>query len=88
MNPKRDSKQLQAIGQRLKDARIALGFSQKELYNRLGVGASTWHNWETGKRTPDPFVMVELLDLYGISLDWIYAGSAYKDIVAQKNLID
>lgn len=74
MNPYRDPQELQAIGLRLKAARIALGFNQKDLYDSLDVGASTWHNWESGKRTPDLFVMLNLKQRHGISLDWIFDG--------------
>ena len=74
MNPYRDPQELQAIGLRLKAARIALGFNQKDLYDDLDVGASTWHNWESGKRTPDLFVMLNLKQRHGISLDWVFDG--------------
>ena len=74
MNPHRDPKELQAIGLRLKAVRTALGLSQKDLYDSLGVGASAWHNWESGKRTPDIFVMLNLKRQYGITLDWIFDG--------------
>ncbi len=75
MHPERDPEELKAIGNRLKFSRLALGVSQKSLYERLGVAANTWHQWEAGKRTPDPLVMTKLHDLFGISLDWIYAGN-------------
>jgi transcriptional regulator with XRE-family HTH domain len=74
MMPPRDQNTVKAIGVRLRKARNVLGLSQKELYDSLKVGASTWHNWETGKRLPDPIVMVELRRAYGVSVDWIYAG--------------
>lgn len=74
MNRDRDAEELKAIGMRLKAARLALGLSQKEVYEALGVGASTWHHWESGKRTPDPLVMAKLQKLHGISLDWIFAA--------------
>ena len=74
MMPSRDPKELQAVGQRLRTARKALGLSQKELYDSLGVGASTWHNWESGKRLPDPLVMAQLRKVYGVTLDWVFAG--------------
>ena len=74
MMPTRDPKELQAVGKRLRKARKALGLSQKELYDSLGVGASTWHNWESGKRLPDPLVMAQLRKVYGVTLDWVFAG--------------
>jgi transcriptional regulator with XRE-family HTH domain len=76
MNPNRDPKKLQEVGNRIKAAREALGLSQKDIYDALGVGASTWHNWESGKRAPDPFVMANLQILHGITLDWIYVGDS------------
>lgn len=67
---------LKLLGDRLRAARLALGLTQKKLYEPLGVKAATWNHWESGKRLPDPLVMVKLKELHGITLDWIYAGDA------------
>lgn len=74
MNKPRDNEDLEIIGNRLKAARIALGLSQKELYETLGVKAAAWSHWEGGKRMPDPVVMFELYKRHGITLEWIYGG--------------
>ena len=76
MTRDRDPDNLKAIGGRLRAARLALGLTQKDLYEPLGVKAATWNHWESGKRLPDPLVMARLKDLHGITMDWIYAGDA------------
>lgn len=68
--------ELKIIGNRLRAARLALGLTQKELYEPLGVKAATWNHWESGKRLPDPLMMAKLKELHGITTDWIYAGDS------------
>ena len=74
MTRDRNPDNLRAIGARLRAVRLALGLTQKDLYEPLGVKAATWNHWESGKRLPDPLVMVKLKEMHGISMDWIYAG--------------
>jgi len=70
----RDNEELVQIGTRLKAARLALGLSQREIYEVIGVKAATWNHWESGKRMPDPMAMAEFYRLYGVTMEWIYAG--------------
>jgi len=74
MGQTRDEQQLAQIGNRLRAARLALGLSQKEVYEAIGVKAATWNHWESGKRMPDPMAMADLYRLYGVTIEWIYAG--------------
>lgn len=74
MNRARGNEDLAAIGNRLKAARMALGLSQKDIYETLGVKAAAWSHWESGKRMPDPVVMFDLYKRHGITLEWIYGG--------------
>ncbi len=74
MTRDRNPGNLKAVGARLRAARLALGLTQKDLYEPLGVKPATWNHWESGKRLPDPLVMAKLKDMLGISMDWIYAG--------------
>lgn len=76
MTRDRDPDNLKAIGARLRAARLALGLTQKDLYEPLGVKAATWNHWESGKRLPDPLVMARLKEMHGITTDWVYAGDA------------
>ena len=74
MSRSRSNQELVQIGARLKAARLALGLSQKYLYEAIGVKAAAWNHWESGKRMPDPMVMAELYLLHGVTMEWIYAG--------------
>lgn len=76
MTRDRNPDNLKFIGARLRAARLALGLTQKDLYEPLGVKAATWNHWESGKRLPDPLVMAKLKEMHGITMDWIYAGDA------------
>ena len=57
------------IGQKLKDKRTALGLSQEQLAEKMGVTRQTIANWEKGKTYPDIASVLKLSDLYGVSLD-------------------
>ena len=70
----RDNDELIQIGVRLKAARLALGLSQKDLYEAIGIKAAAWNHWESGKRMPDPLAMAEFYRLHGVTMEWIYAG--------------
>jgi ribosome-binding protein aMBF1 (putative translation factor) len=74
MKRARDNDELAQIGARLRAARLALGLSQKDLYEAIGVKAAAWNHWESGKRMPDPLAMMELYRLHGVTLEWIYGG--------------
>lgn len=65
------------IGGRLKSLRIAFsrsGESQMAWAERHGVSQSKWNNWERGLRRISLEHAEKLVDLYGLSLDWIYRG--------------
>lgn len=61
-------------GLRLRAAREVIGLTQEQLAKQLGIGRTALANWEGG-RLPDVRAMVRLLSDFGISLEWIYAGS-------------
>jgi transcriptional regulator with XRE-family HTH domain len=66
--------QLRETGKRLARAREALDLSQVEICRAIGIGETTWNNWEKGKRRPDPIALVRFANTYGITLDYIYRG--------------
>lgn len=57
------------IGSRIKTLRIEQGMSQEQLASRLHVTRQTVSNWENNKNYPDFGTMVEISDLFGVSLD-------------------
>lgn len=62
------------IGKKLKDARIKAKFTQEEIAEELNVSRQTISNWENEKSYPDIISVIELSNLYSISLDDLLKG--------------
>lgn len=54
------------ISKRLQDARKAAGLTQKDVYQWLGIGQSTFSAWETGLGEPSVEVFLRLCQKYEI----------------------
>lgn len=54
------------ISSKLKEARKAAGFTQKEVYEWLGIGQSTFSAWETGQGEPSIEVFLRLCQKYKV----------------------
>ena len=57
------------IGKKLKDARMRSGFTQESIAEKVNVSRQTISNWENEKSYPDIISVIELSNLYSISLD-------------------
>lgn len=63
------------IGQRLLEARLALGFSsQVDFCNEIKVEKNIYNPFERGKRRITIDVAVKIKKRFGIPLDWTYCG--------------
>lgn len=62
------------LTERLKDLRLQLKLSQKEMAERLGVGFRSWQDYESGRRVPGSAV-IEALCAMGVNANWLLAGS-------------
>ena len=62
------------IGKKLKDARMRSGFTQESVAEKVNVSRQTISNWENEKSYPDIISVIELSDLYSISLDELLKG--------------
>lgn len=62
------------IATKLKENRKQTGFTQEEIAQKLHVSRQTVSNWETGKSIPDIYNLVELSNIYDISLDNLVKG--------------
>ena len=63
-----------SVGDRLKRLRLALGRSQKDFADKLGVGATAISNYENGSRAVDPYDAFKLKIAYGAPLEWLFGG--------------
>lgn len=64
------------IGQKLKDARVHSGLTQEVVAEKINVSRQTISNWENEKSYPDIISVIELSDLYCISLDDLLKGDS------------
>ena len=62
------------IGKKLKEARQMSGLTQENVAEKLNVSRQTISNWETEKFYPDILYVLQLSDLYQISLDELLKG--------------
>lgn len=62
------------IGQQLKEARIASGLTQEIVAEKINVSRQTISNWENEKTYPDIFSIIQLSDIYSVSLDDLLKG--------------
>ncbi|HQU67149.1 MAG TPA: helix-turn-helix transcriptional regulator [Albidovulum sp.] len=68
------SDEVATLGDRLTDARIATGMSQKELAERLGVRARTVRQWEEDAKEPRANRLQMLAGMLNVSLMWLLTG--------------
>lgn len=62
------------FGEALTAARIKAGMTQPQIAKALGITASTYCGYETGKRSPNPQRIKEIADFIGISVDELFVG--------------
>lgn len=62
------------VGRRLRLTRRALGLTQAEFANPVGIATNTYGQYETGARLISPLRAVELCERYSLTLDWVYRG--------------
>lgn len=62
------------IGRKLREVRTASGLSQEIAAEKINVSRQTISNWETEKTYPDIISIIQLSDLYNISLDDLLKG--------------
>lgn len=65
------SKDLDALKQRLVDARTALGWTAQAAADAAGIPVDTLKNWETRGMEPGSLTLAKLARAYGVSLDWL-----------------
>lgn len=62
------------IEKKLKDARANAGLTQEQVSEKIMVSRQTISNWENGKSLPDIISILNLSDLYQISIDDLLKG--------------
>jgi len=73
---------IKQFGEKLRNHRKNLGFTQEQVAERIGVSAQAVSKWEAGDCLPDCFNLKALGDTYGISLDILLETESAADIDA------
>ena len=73
------------LGDIIKLERNKLGLSQSEFSKKMGVTQQTLSNWENGNRMPDIETIIELADLFGVSIDYLTGRTKMENRVDKQN---
>lgn len=68
------------FGEKLRDHRKALGLTQDEIAEKIGVSGQAVSKWEKGECLPDCYNLKQLGDIFGISLDVLLDTGIGNDI--------
>lgn len=63
-----------ATGRRLRATRMALGLTQKNVYEAIGLNKQTYNNYETGLSRPNIEDGIRIAVRFGFGLQWLYLG--------------
>ena len=76
----------QEIGEVLKGARLAAGFTQAQVATLLNRKPQVVGHWETGYAQPDANTLFELCDIYGISIDEAFGKKGNQETLSPEAL--
>ena len=62
------------LNEKIKNARTNAGLTQEEVAEKIKVTRQTLSNWETGKFLPDIASIINLSEIYKVSLDELLKG--------------
>ena len=62
---------MKKFNENLRDLRLRLGKTQKEVAEDMGLQVSTYSNYEQGLREPSLDVLKIICDYYGVTADYL-----------------
>ena len=72
------------FNEKLIKLRKVAGLSQEELGNRLDVARQTVSKWELGETTPEMDKLVELSNLFNVSMDEMAKETEIPEVIARE----
>jgi transcriptional regulator with XRE-family HTH domain len=89
---------VRGLANRIKQERLNMHLSQKQLADRLGIHKSSVNAWESEKSQPSLIYLVRMSDIFSVSADYLLgiknvkqlnvSGLSDSDIGAFQSLID
>ena len=68
------------IAEKIRDLRLARGWTQAELARRMGVTRNGINSWEQGLSMPSPASLVDLSKIFSVSTDYLLGVEALKTV--------
>lgn len=75
----------QNFGERLAKLRKAKGLTQEDVGEKLQISAQAVSKWENDTTLPDPLMLKQLADIYGVTLNQIYGIEEKETVSISKN---
>ena len=76
------------LGERLREARIKAGLTQKQVAEELNVSRQAVSGWENNLSQPDLQLAVRIADLYGVSIDAFVRNGPEPQVETAGNVSD
>ena len=70
---------MKTLGQKLKELRTAVGLTQTELAEKLGISDKSLHRYENEKSKPDFFALSKLATYFDVSADYLLGICGYEE---------
>ena len=75
------------FAERLKELRKEAHLTQVELAKRLGIGQSSYADWERGKKNPTQENLIKIAQFFNVPLDFLIGNSDKKDALDNIELL-
>ena len=63
----------------IKDIRLRKGLTQADVAAALGVSSVVYSRYETGKRQPSIDVLIQMADIFGVTVDFLLGRQDIED---------
>ena len=73
------------IGKNIRDIRISLGKTQKEIADLGGFRQGIYANWENNRYMPGADSLIKLADCFGCSVDYILGRESEDGVIVLNN---
>jgi len=71
---------------KIKETRMRIKMSQKDLAKAMGVSQPTVSDWESGRKVPSGKNAVKLSQIFGESLDYLIYGTDVEPVVHDEDI--
>lgn len=79
----------ETFAQRLRMLRTENNLTQQHMANLFHISKAAYSNWELAKRLPDPIMVINISKHFGVSSDFLFGRSKYRnDVLLDEKFVD